>query len=139
MKRILFTILLFALMPFVTLKAQSYQPPFASYTPFLPISQRNIPEIILEDGVYEVTVQYKSSTEHEATYKLNVYIRNDTVEKIYFNNGGSLHSGFNNSGYTYRGGGVVFSTDFQGNITSGEARIQVIYDNGQWQYFVIYI
>lgn len=139
MKKNVFIILVIALLPISLLKAQSYLPPFVSYTPSLPVSQRNISNIVLEDGVYEVIVQYRSNTEHEATYKLNVYIRNDTVEKIYFNNGGSLHSGYNNSGYTYRGGGITFSTDYQGNITSGEARIQVDYGNGQWQYFVIHI
>lgn len=139
MKKVLFTILVFVFIPLVVLDAQSYIPPLASYTPSFPVSQRNIPDIILDDGVYEVVVEYQSNTEHQATYKLDVYIQNDTVVKIYFNNGGSLHSGYNNSGYTFRGGGITFSTDFQGNITSGTARIQVDYGNGQWQYFIIHI
>lgn len=127
-------ILLFSLLPLSGLRGQSIL-----YTPFLPVSQRNVREIVLDNGVYDVLVKYRSNTGREATYKLKVYIKNDTVERIYFDNGGSLHSGYNNSSYTYRGGGIEFRRDFRGNIVGGEARVQVNYSGGQWQYFVIYL
>ena len=56
---------------------------------------------------------------------------------LHFNNGGSVHSGRNNSGYTWRGGGIQWNTDWYGNIQSGKAIMQVDYGNGQWQLFTI--
>lgn len=140
MRRIVLGFFLFiAFISMSEVNAQSINLPLATYIPSLPVSYRNISEIVLEDGVYEVVVEYESSSSHSATYKLDVYIKNDTVERIYFNNGGSLHSGYNNSDYTYRGGGIYFKTDYEGNIIGGEAKIQVTYNNNTWQYFIIHI
>ena len=117
--------------------AQYYTPPFVTYTPVFDVTQRNLNEIVLDDGVYELTVNCKSHTGLDQNYTLDVRIQDDRVVQIYFNNGGSVHSGRNNSGYTWRGGGIQWNTDWYGNIQSGKAIMQVDYGNGQWQLFTI--
>ena len=108
-----------------------------SYTPFFPITTRNLNKIILNNGIYELPVQYDSNTGHKANYQLNVKIQNDNVVCIYFGNGGCVHSGYNNSGYSWRGGGIKWNTDWNGNIRGGIAIIQVEYNDGRWQLFTI--
>ncbi len=55
---------------------------------------------VLDDGWYEATVEYKNlSTITNATYTLNVYVKNDRVSTISFGNDGSVHTGINSSGY----------------------------------------
>lgn len=117
--------------------AQYYTPPFVTYTPVFDVTQRNLNEVVLDDGVYELTVNCKSHTGLNQNYTLDVRIQDDRVVQIYFSNGGSVHSGRNNSGYTWRGGGIAWNTDWYGNIQSGKAIMQVDYGNGQWQLFTI--
>ena len=117
--------------------AQYYTPPYAVYTPSFNVTQRNLDEIVLDDGIYELTVNCKSHTGLDRDYTLEVRIQDDRVTQIYFGNGGSVHSGRNNSGYTWRGGGIRWNTDRYGNIKSGEAIMQVHYGNGLWQLFTI--
>lgn len=118
-------------------QAQTYDPPFVSFTPVLDVTHRNLREVILEDGVYELVVNCDSSTGSSARYVLDVRIQNDTITHIYFDNGGSVHNGWNNSGYSWNGGGIKWSTDYYGDITGGLAVIQVTYQNGRWQLFTI--
>ena len=121
----------------VPANAQYYTPPFVTYTPVFDVTQRNLNEVILDDGVYELTVHCESHTGLNKNYLLDVRIKNDQVTQIYFSNGGSVHNGYNNSGYTWRGGGIEWRTDWYGNVTGGKAIIQVDYGNGQWQLFTI--
>ena len=107
------------------------------YTPFFRTTTRNLSQIILENGIYKLPVQYESNTGHNATYILNVKIQNDKITCIYFDNGGSVHDGYNNSGYTWDGGGIKWDTDWNGNIQSGIAIIQVRYHDGGYQLFTI--
>lgn len=107
------------------------------YTPLHHTTTRNLNEVILDNGIYELPVQYESNTGHNATYVLNVKIQNDIITCIYFGNGGSVHAGYNNSGYTWSGGGIQWSIDWSGNIQRGIAIIQVVYNDGQWQLFTI--
>lgn len=58
----------------------------------------------IDDGIYESTVDYYSYTGYTATYILNVKVVDERVVTIYFGNGGSLHTGYNNEGYVYKGG-----------------------------------
>jgi hypothetical protein len=120
-------------------KAQNYNLPFVSHTPVFDVTQRNLSEVLLEDGVYELEVDYSSNTGHDASYVLDVRIQDDKVTYIYFPNGGSVHSGRNSSGYTWRGGGIRWNLDYYGNIKSGRAVIQVNYRDGSWQLFTIYL
>ena len=59
------------------------------------------------------------------------------ITHIYFNNGGSVHNGRNNSGYTWSGGGIEWNVDIYGNIKGGRAIVDVTYLGGGWQLFTI--
>ncbi|MBM6890318.1 hypothetical protein H6A30_08565 [Bacteroides caecigallinarum] len=91
----------------------------------------------IENGRYEATVYYSSTTGQKSTYELVVTVTNDAVTAIHFGNGGSVHSGFNNEGYTYSGGRLSFSRDYRGNITGASTTVKVAYYNGTTQYFQI--
>lgn len=71
----------------------------------------------IDNGKYKAIIYYSSTTGQKSTYELVVTVTNDVVTAIHFGNGGSVHSGFNNEGYTYSGGILSFSKDYQGNIT----------------------
>ena len=113
------------------------QLPFVSHTPVFDTTQRNLRQVVLDDDIYELIVECQSSSGSNAEYILDVRIQNDNITCIYFNNGGSLHSGWNDSGYTWSGGGIRWNMDYYGDITSGRAIIQVSYNNGRWQLFTI--
>lgn len=139
MKRIIYIILLALTLSglFNYASAQSYDQPLLTYTPSFDVTHRNLSQIILDDGVYELKVEYKSHTTHSTQYVLDVCIQNDTITAIYFGNGGSVHRGHNNGGYIWNGGGIRWSTDYYGNIISGYAIVQVSYNGGGWQLFTI--
>ena len=130
-------IMVLVLMVILPMKAQTFTPPFVTYTPVFAVTERNLSQIVLDDGVYELSVYCQTHTGLNRNYTLDVRIQNDKVVRIYFGNGGSVHSGHNNSGYTWRGGGIRWNTDWEGDITGGEAVIHVDYGNGQWQLFTI--
>lgn len=59
----------------------------------------------VQDGRYKASVRYSNlSTGTESSYVLYVTVENDQVVKIHFDNGGELHTGYNEHGYTYSGG-----------------------------------
>ena len=91
----------------------------------------------IENGRYEATVYYSSTTGQKSTYELIVTVMNDAVTAIHFGNGGSVHSGFNNEGYIYSGGNLTFSRDYKGNITGASTTVKISYYNGTIQYFKI--
>ena len=64
------------------------------------------------DGWYnaDVEVGYQK-------YPIKVYVENNSVREIDFGNEMSVHSGYNNSGYTYSGGYLNFSSNYDGKIT----------------------
>lgn len=73
------------------------------YTPTFQVTTRNLRQVVLDDGIYKVSVECQSHTGHKATYTLYVKyvkVQQDNVTYIYFDNGGYIHSGYNNSGYT---------------------------------------
>lgn len=84
----------------------------------------------IENGKYEATVYYSSSTGHRTKYQLVVTVFNDAVTTIHFNNNGSVHSGYNNEGYSYSGGSLRFSKDYNGKITGASTTVEVKYSNG---------
>lgn len=91
----------------------------------------------IENGKYEAVIYYSSTTGQKSAYELVVTVTNDIVTAIHFGNGGSVHSGFNNEGYTYSGGHLSFSRDHHGNITGASTTVKVTYPNGTTQYFQI--
>lgn len=80
----------------------------------------------ISDGWYEATVKYSNSNTYtRSTYTLNVQVEADRVVKIDFGNGGSVHSGYNNSGYYYSGGYLDFQYDYNRNIVGATTRVTV--------------
>ena len=93
----------------------------------------------IKDGWYEATVQYSNySTGHNATYTLNVQVKYNSVVAISFPKGGSVHSGYNDSGYFYSGGNLYFETDYNGYTVAATTTVTVSDDNG-YRYFKIRI
>lgn len=93
----------------------------------------------IENGNYEATVYYSSSTGQKSTYTLVVTVFNDAVTKINFGNNGSIHSGYNNEGYSYSGGSLSFSRNSKGEVTGASTLIRVKYPNGTVAQFQIEI
>lgn len=89
----------------------------------------------IENGEYEAIAYYSSSTGQKSTYQLTVTVISDAVTAIHFKNGGSVHSGFNNEGYTYSGGLLSFSKGYNGKITGASTIVKITYTNGTTQYF----
>ena len=52
-------------------------------------------------------------------------VESDRVVAIDFGNGGSVHSGYNNSGYYYTGGDLTFQYDYDRNIVGATTRVTV--------------
>jgi hypothetical protein len=95
------------------LAAQGY----VDYTPFR--TQKAI-----DDGIYESTVNYHSYTGYTATYILNVKVVDERVVVIYFGNGGSLHTGYNNEDYIYKGGYLTAHTSY-GQVVAATTTVTV--------------
>ena len=91
------------------------------------------------NGNYKANVNYSSSTGQRSTYQLIVTVKNDAVVAINFGNGGYVHDGYNNEGYTYSGGTLTFTTDYEGNIVRASTLVVVRYPNGTVQQFNISI
>lgn len=91
----------------------------------------------IEDGWYEANVFYNNpNTYQRSNYQLSVKVENNRVTTIDFGNGGSIHAGFNNSGYTYYGGNLSFQRDFNGQISSASTQVSVTDSNGTRYYDV---
>ena len=85
----------------------------------------------IDDGWYETTIKYQNlATGTRATYTLNVKVQYGNVVKIDFGNGGSLHSGVNNSGYLWSGGYISQSLDYYSNSYKYTSKVTVITKNG---------
>lgn len=89
------------------------------------------------DGWYSATVYYTNyGTGTYSTYTLDVKVQYNTVVAIDFGNGGSVHSGYNNSGYTYSGGYLSFETNYMGNIVAATTTVSV-YDSNSRSFRII--
>lgn len=85
----------------------------------------------IKDGWYSATVEYTNyNTGTHATYTLNVKVEYNSVVKIDFGNGGSVHTGYNNEGYVYSGGDLYFKKDYYGNINAATATVSISDTNG---------
>lgn len=92
---------------------------------------------ILKSNWYEATVTYYNPrTETKSTYSLDVKVHNDRVVSISFGEGESIHTGANNSGYTYSGGDLTFYQNKSGKIVSADTTIK-IYTNAGYAYFKV--
>lgn len=80
----------------------------------------------IDNGWYEATVKYSTSNTYtKSTYTLKVKVEYNSVTKIDFGNGGSVHSGYNNSGYYYSGGHLSFERNFNNEIVAATTRVTV--------------
>ncbi len=86
---------------------------------------------VIDNGWYDANVSYYNpSTYQRSNYTLSVKVEYDSVTAIDFGNGGSVHSGYNNSGYSYYGGTLTMKRDYQGNIVAATTRVSVTDSNG---------
>ena len=84
----------------------------------------------LQNGNYHANVRYTNfSTSHIANYTLVVTVEYNSVTAIYFEDGGYVHTGLNNEGYTWSGGSLI------GNSTT----VTLYYQNGSTAQFNINI
>jgi len=120
MKSTLFAISLL----FIVIEAQSQ-----AFPVFLDSSEISVEAI--DNGWYDAAVSYyNASTYQRSNYTLSVKVEYDRVTAIDFGNGGSVHSGFNNSGYTYSGGSLSMKRDYQGNLVGATTRVSVSDSSG---------
>ena len=93
----------------------------------------------IEDGWYEANVKYANyQTSTYRTYTLDVKVQYNRVVAIDFGNGGSVHTGYNNSGYTYSGGTLYFETNYAREIIAATTTV-TIFQGNQTQRFDIRI
>ena len=89
----------------------------------------------IDNGWYEATVKYTNyKTYYSATYSLNVKVEYNSVKAIDFGNGGSIHSGYNNEGYTYSGGYLSFRRNYDGDIISASTTVTTYDSDGTRSY-----
>lgn len=131
MKRLLLLIVLsvFALGSFAQYGSATYIPNKQN-----PYAQR---DNVVPNGNYYATLYYSAHTGHQAVYTLMVQVVNDHVVTIYFENGGTLHEGYNNSGYIWNGGGLSFYRK-DGRLVA-QTRVVCKRGRDQWQCFDIVI
>ena len=92
---------------------------------------------ILESDWYQATVTYYNPrTETKSKYNLGVRVHNDRIVAISFGDGGSIHTGANNSGYTYSGGDLIFRENMNGDIVSADTTAK-IYTNAGYTYLKV--
>lgn len=116
---------LLLLLPLITLGLPSAKAQI--FLEYEPIYESNH-QFMLEDGNYQAIVIYQSHTGHRATYSLAVTVVRDKVVAIHFPNGGYIHKDADlfTDNYSWSGGRLnVDSRDFEGNITSVKADIQL--------------
>lgn len=90
---------------------------------------------VLENGWYDAEVTYYNPrTETKSIYDLDVKIHNDRVVAISFGEEGSIHTGDNNSGYSYSGGDLTFYKNKTGKIVSADTTVK-IYTKAGYNYF----
>jgi len=93
----------------------------------------------IPDGWYSATITYSSHTGQRSQYTLNVRVESFNVTAIDFGNGGSVHRGYNNEGYDYRGGALRVFRNQYGEVYAAETDVYIDYPNGGWQKFHIRI
>jgi hypothetical protein len=94
----------------------------------------------IDNGWYIAKVKhYNYSTGESGTYTLNVRVQYNAVKEIDFGNGGSVHDGYNNSDYTWSGGYLSFSSNYQGQVESASTNVTIYGSNGSMRTFDITI
>lgn len=116
---------------------ESYSNPLLKERIPLPEFNYSRTNTVLENGWYDAEVTYYNPrTETKSIYALDVQIHNDRVVAISFGEDGSIHTGDNNSGYSYSGGDLTFYKNKSGKIVSADTTVK-IYTNAGSTYFNI--
>lgn len=115
----------------------SYSNPLLNDRIGLPEFNYSRTNTVLENGWYDAEVTYYNPrTETKSTYALDIKVHNDRVVAINFGEGESIHTGDNNSGYSYSGGDLTFYQNNSGKIVSADTTVK-IYTNAGYTYFNI--
>jgi hypothetical protein len=94
----------------------------------------------IDNGWYVANVKYFNlSSGTISRYRLKVKVEYDRVTAIDFGNGGSVHSGYNSSGYFYSGGYLNFDKDYNNSIVSASTRVTILEANSNMITFDIVI
>ena len=94
----------------------------------------------IDNGWYVATVKYHNfNSGTYSRYRLKVKVEYDRVTAIDFGNGGSVHSGYNSSGYFFSGGYLSLDKDYNGEIISASAKVKIIEANSNLITFDIII
>ena len=121
MKKLLITICFLISIPFISFESSVSKANYVTSD----FSYRGI-----ENGWYQATVKCVNySTYNRSTYTLNVKVEYDRVTEIDFGNGGSVHSGYNNSGYFYSGGYLNMERDYDYNIVAATTKVTITEEN----------
>ena len=133
--------LIFILANFTQAKSHIYNLPKANKSLFVSshvISKYGTQGI--DNGWYLANVKYYNySSGTFSKYRLKVRVEYDRVTAIDFGNGGSVHSGYNSSGYFYSGGNLYFDKDYNNNIVSASTKVTVLEANSNMITFDIVI
>ncbi len=95
---------------------------------------------VIKNQWYKARVKYYNfSTGAFRNYTLNVKVKRDRVVIISFPNGGNVHTGINYSGYTYRGGYLNFTKNYNDKIVEASTSVVLYYNDGNTVKFNITI
>lgn len=91
-----------------------------------------------ENGWHQAIVYYdNSNTNTNSRYKLDVKVESNRVITIIFPDGGSLHTGQNNSGYAYSGGDLDLDHHISGEIIRAKTVVKIMTSNSKLTYTVL--
>lgn len=85
----------------------------------------------IEDGWYKSIVKYYNyNSGTRSTYTLNVKVEYNRVTVIDFGTDGSVHAGYNSSGYIYSGGYLSLERDFNNDVVGAYGKVSITLQNG---------
>ncbi len=86
----------------------------------------------IKNGRYTAVVQFKNpKTRKIERRKVQVMVESDRIVMINLGNGETVHAGYNNSGYGYRGGYLSFERDWSADIIiAAEATVTLTMKTG---------
>lgn len=94
----------------------------------------------IENDLYKSKLQYYNySTDESGTYTLKVRVEYNAVKEVDFGDGGAVYDGYNNSDYSWSGGYLSFSSNYQGQVESSSANVTIYGSNVSIRIFDITI
>jgi len=112
---------------------------YTVYEPLPPVSKTNYVRHIADD-IYIGTVFYLNlGNTYNAKYTLKVTVISGRIVKIDFGKGGSIHTGYNNEGYIYSGGDLIYKRDDDYDIVSASSTITIFDKNMKSKRYAVLI